>query len=91
MTPRQMKAAVCASVALSAGVAGNVMLLQRGSTAHPAIRSRFEPGAPPANAELRPRTISEATSDGADVVRAVQRELRQRGYHSGVANGVASR
>jgi hypothetical protein len=89
MTPRQMKAAVCALAALSAGVAGNVMLLQRGATAHPAIRSRFEPWAHQPNAEHRPKPISEATSDGADVVRAVQRELRQRGYRSGIANGVA--
>jgi hypothetical protein len=53
MTPRRV-AAVCALVALSAGVAVNVTFLQRGTVANWAGRGGFQTVTPGANAEARP-------------------------------------
>jgi hypothetical protein len=143
MAPRRVTA-VCALVALSAGVAANVTLLQRGPAAIWALRGALQPAAPAANTEARvessanpsdgPLTFSRGSPglgvgdhdgrpmagignatpspqsgttladvgriaegaspstaiDGVDVIRAVQRELSQRGYKPGVPSGVAT-
>jgi hypothetical protein len=59
MTLRQVKAAVCAFVALSAGVALNVTLLQRGSAVNRAGHGRVEPAAQRANAEIVQSTAAD--------------------------------
>ncbi|HZA00750.1 MAG TPA: hypothetical protein VE665_00565, partial [Hyphomicrobiaceae bacterium] len=61
MTPHRV-AAVCALVALSAGVAVNVTFLQRGTTAIWAIRGAFQPDALGANPESQ-HAISADPSD----------------------------
>jgi peptidoglycan hydrolase-like protein with peptidoglycan-binding domain len=146
MTPRHARAAVCASVVLSIGVAVNVILLQRDLAIKHPWRGSFEPGAPTpsadggrdasadrstghsasrpseplsapvahddqtkghaiANAQSLPSRSDHAPSDASrtveapgvppasdadDIIRGIQRELRQRGYEPGAANGVAS-
>jgi peptidoglycan hydrolase-like protein with peptidoglycan-binding domain len=135
MTPRQVRAAVCALLVLSGGVSVNVILLQEGSTAKEALRGGLGLGGQPANVEAQvnssgswskaalasasvrelidrggqannegmataaPLTAGDAgrptegdgpvaARDGAEVVHALQRELRRRGYDPGTPNGV---
>jgi len=129
MTPRQVRAAVCAFLVLSGGVGVNVTLLQKGSTAKDAARGRFELGGQGSNIEesslasasarmsgpiehggqaksegiatAAPLTAGDAgritegasafaARDEAEVVHALQRELRRRGYDPGTPNGVAN-
>jgi peptidoglycan hydrolase-like protein with peptidoglycan-binding domain len=146
MTPRHARAAVCASVVLSIGVAANVSLLQRDLAIKLPWRGSFEPGVPTpgadgvrdasadrskghsasrpseplaapvanddetkghgiANAGSLPSPSDNTPGDASpnpegpgvpaasaadDIIRAIQRELRQRGYEPGAANGVAN-
>ena len=135
MTPRQVRAAVCAFVVLSGGVSVNVILLQKGSTAKEAPRGGLGFGGQRSNVEAlvnssgywsnaalgsasvrapidrggqansegmataAPLTTGDAgrstegdsafaARDGAEVIHALQRELRRRGYDPGTPNGV---
>ncbi|MCL4765779.1 MAG: peptidoglycan-binding protein [Hyphomicrobiaceae bacterium] len=102
MLPRRAKIVLCACAAASAGVWWNVMHLQQGTRADALARTqRLGEAAsgpaptPPAAERAGPAGAAHDGPHGAprsepdpDVVRAVQRELSQRGYESGPADGL---
>ena len=98
MTPRVAKLAVCAFVVACAGVWWNLMYLQRGTysaTYARALPSEAAVAEPTRASEPSGRpasSLSAAASAPSDagVVRAVQRELAQRGYYPGSIDGLAS-
>ena len=105
MTSRRVNAAVCGFVVLSAGVAGNVIFLQRGSALNGGFGGHnSEPIGGAADASPSPRsgvTVGDAeriaedasaftATRRVDVVQAVQRELGRRGYNPGIPNGVVN-
>src|SRR5919109_3640571 len=86
MTPRRLNAAVCAFVALAAGVAGNVILLQRGS-ANRAVRGTFEPVA--SGAHTKPgRETSANGPDGTLASGQSSPVLGFGGHHSPPNGGI---
>lgn len=101
MLPRRAKILLCACAAASAGVWWNVMHLQQGTRADVMARTHrlgeAASGPVPAPAPAARTAPAAALIDtpaasrpqaDPDVVRAVQRELTQRGYDAGPADGL---
>jgi hypothetical protein len=88
MTTRRVNATMCAFVALSTGVAANVIFLQRGSGANGAVRGTVEPVSSGADPEAR-REIPANPPDGTLVSRPSSPVLGFSG-HAGIPIGATA-
>jgi peptidoglycan hydrolase-like protein with peptidoglycan-binding domain len=95
MTPLRARLAVCAFAVAGAGVWWNLMYMQRGTSYSASYAQALPSGeetAREARTPQRDRDTAAASLDGtsSDLVRAVQRELTQRGYNPGPQDGTVS-